>query len=52
MLSLRRLFDYCKYDRADTVVWQDDPKKLAEVVIEFWRRNERVVPGVKKVGEI
>ena len=30
---------------------QDDPKRLAEVLVEFWRRNERVVPGVKKVGE-
>lgn len=32
---------------------QDDPPKLAEVLVDFWRRNERVVvPGVKKVGEL
>ncbi|EPS93134.1 hypothetical protein FOMPIDRAFT_150069 [Fomitopsis schrenkii] len=30
---------------------EDDPRKLAGVLVEFWRRNERVVPGVKKVGE-
>jgi len=30
---------------------EDDPRKLGEVLVEFWRRNERVIPGVKKVGE-
>lgn len=30
---------------------EDDPARLAEVLVEFWRRNERVVKGVKKVGE-
>ena len=30
---------------------QDDPGRLAEVLVAFWRRNERVVVGVKKVGE-
>ena len=30
---------------------QDDPKRLAEVMIEFWRRNKRVVAGVKKVED-
>jgi protein phosphatase methylesterase 1 len=38
-------------DDALICVHQDDPKKLAEVIIEFWKRNERVVPGVKKVGD-
>ncbi|EIM90705.1 protein phosphatase methylesterase [Stereum hirsutum FP-91666 SS1] len=32
---------------------EDDPPKLAEILVDFWRRNERVVaPGVKKVGEL
>lgn len=31
--------------------YQDDPTRLAEVLVEFWRRNERVIAGVKKVGE-
>ena len=31
---------------------QDDPTRMADVLVEFWRRNERVVVGVKKVGEI
>lgn len=32
---------------------EDDPQRIAEIVVEFWRRNERVtVPiKVKKVGE-
>lgn len=30
---------------------EDDPTRLAEVLVEFWRRNERVIAGVKKVGE-
>ncbi|KZT53856.1 protein phosphatase methylesterase [Calocera cornea HHB12733] len=30
---------------------EDDPAKSAEVVVEFWRRNERVRVGVKRVGE-
>ncbi|KAL4251327.1 Protein phosphatase methylesterase 1 [Abortiporus biennis] len=34
------------------MVHEDDPAKLAEVLVEFWRRNERVVVGVKKVGEV
>ncbi|KAI0075243.1 protein phosphatase methylesterase [Panus rudis PR-1116 ss-1] len=33
------------------MVHEDDPERLAEVLVEFWRRNERVVVGVKKVGE-
>ncbi|KAF8071567.1 Alpha/Beta hydrolase protein [Lyophyllum atratum] len=31
---------------------EDDPTKLAEIMVEFWRRNERVVVGVKKVGDV
>lgn len=31
---------------------EDDPERLAEVIVEFWKRNERVVAGVKKVGEL
>ncbi|KAK7689876.1 hypothetical protein QCA50_006515 [Cerrena zonata] len=34
------------------LVHEDDPNRLAEVLVEFWRRNERVVVGVKKVGEL
>lgn len=33
------------------MVHEDDPSKLAETIVEFWRRNERVIVGVKKVGE-
>ncbi|VDB87305.1 unnamed protein product [Peniophora sp. CBMAI 1063] len=31
---------------------EDDPVRLAEILVEFWRRNDRVVIGVKKVGEL
>ncbi len=31
---------------------EDDPTGVAEILVEFWRRNERVVVGVKKVGEL
>ncbi|KAG8824764.1 Protein with carboxyl methyl esterase activity [Serendipita sp. 400] len=31
---------------------EDNPRKIAQVLVEFWRRNERVVIGVKKVGEL
>ncbi|KAH9933552.1 protein phosphatase methylesterase [Epithele typhae] len=34
------------------LVHEDDPTRMAEVIIEFWRRNDRVVAGVKKVGEV
>ncbi|KAJ3874369.1 Alpha/Beta hydrolase protein [Lentinula edodes] len=30
---------------------QDDPTRLAEIMVDFWRRNERLVIGIKKVGE-
>lgn len=34
------------------MVHEDNPPKLAETVVDFWRRNERVaIAGVKKVGE-
>ena len=31
---------------------QDNPRKIAEILVEFWKRNERVVIGIKKVGEL
>ena len=31
---------------------QDNPTRLAEIMVEFWRRNERVMVGVRKVGEL
>ncbi|PIL32361.1 hypothetical protein GSI_05607 [Ganoderma sinense ZZ0214-1] len=34
------------------MVHEDDPTRMADVLVEFWRRNERVVVGVKKVGEL
>ncbi|KAI0667925.1 protein phosphatase methylesterase [Trametes maxima] len=34
------------------IVHEDDPTRMAETLVEFWRRNERVVVGVKKVGEL
>ncbi|KZT38836.1 protein phosphatase methylesterase [Sistotremastrum suecicum HHB10207 ss-3] len=30
---------------------EDDPEKVARILLEFWKRNERVIVGVKKVGE-
>ncbi|KAG6853726.1 Protein phosphatase methylesterase 1 [Blastosporella zonata] len=30
---------------------EDNPRRLAEIMVEFWRRNDRVVVGVKKVGD-
>jgi len=34
------------------LVQEDDPPRIAELLVEFWRRNDRVVPGVKKVGDL
>jgi len=31
---------------------EDNPHRIAEVLVGFWKRNERVVIGVKKVGEV
>jgi len=31
---------------------EDDPTRLAEILVEFWKRNDRVVVGIKKVGEL
>lgn len=31
---------------------EDDPSRTAEILVDFWRRNERVVIGVKKVGDL
>ena len=33
------------------MIHEDNPTRLAEILVEFWRRNEKVVAGVKKVGE-
>ncbi|KAI0302601.1 protein phosphatase methylesterase [Russula brevipes] len=30
---------------------EDDPVTLAQTLVEFWRRNERVVVGIKRVGD-
>ncbi|KAK7043888.1 Protein phosphatase methylesterase 1 [Paramarasmius palmivorus] len=34
------------------VLHEDDPTRLAEILVEFWRRNERLVAGIKRVGEL
>ncbi|KAI9446926.1 protein phosphatase methylesterase [Russula earlei] len=31
---------------------EDDPWTLAQTLVEFWRRNERVIVGIKKVGDL
>ncbi|KAL1741895.1 Alpha/Beta hydrolase protein [Schizophyllum fasciatum] len=31
---------------------EDDPRRLAELHVAFWRRNERVGGGVKRVGDV
>ncbi|KAG6811480.1 hypothetical protein H0H92_007252 [Tricholoma furcatifolium] len=31
---------------------EDEPRRLAEIIVEFWKRNDRVVVGVKKVGDL
>ena len=31
---------------------QDNPTRLAEILVEFWKRNDRVVEGIKKVGDL
>jgi len=33
------------------MIQEDDPTKLAEILVDFWKRNEKVLVGVKKVGE-
>lgn len=42
--AVGRILTYARYR-------QDNPTRLAEVLVEFWRRNERVLIGIKKVGE-
>ncbi|KAG9124156.1 Protein with carboxyl methyl esterase activity [Ceratobasidium sp. 392] len=37
---------------AGHMLHEDNPERLAEIIVEFWRRNERVVAGIKKVGEL
>jgi len=34
------------------MIHEDNPTRLAEILVEFWRRNERLVFGIKKVGEL
>ncbi|KAH9176709.1 protein phosphatase methylesterase [Lactarius sanguifluus] len=31
---------------------EDDPLTLAQTLMEFWQRNERVLVGIKKVGDL
>ncbi|KDR78704.1 hypothetical protein GALMADRAFT_244206 [Galerina marginata CBS 339.88] len=31
---------------------EDDPTGLAEILVQFWKRNERVLLGIKKVGDL
>lgn len=31
---------------------KDNPRRIAEILVDFRKRNERVVFGVKKVGEL
>jgi protein phosphatase methylesterase 1 len=33
------------------MIQEDDPTKLAGILVDFWKRNEKVLVGVKKVGE-
>ena len=43
----------CRFPATGSVeIDQDDPSRVAEILTDFWRRNERVVVGVKKVGEL
>jgi len=31
---------------------EDNPEKVAKILVDFWKRNERIIlPGIKKVGE-
>jgi len=32
---------------------EDDPHRIAQTLVDFWRRNERLIlPNIKKVGEV
>ncbi|KAF8333909.1 Alpha/Beta hydrolase protein [Amanita rubescens] len=31
---------------------EDNPTRLAEILAEFWKRNEKVIAGIKKVGDL
>jgi len=35
-----------------TSALQDDPTKLAETLVDFWRRNDRLIAGIKRVGDL
>ena len=40
-------------ERANFSISKDEPTRLAEILVEFWRRNERILlPGIKKVGDL
>jgi len=34
------------------MIHEDAPTKVAEILVEFWRRNERNIAGIKKVGAL
>ncbi|KAF8526236.1 Alpha/Beta hydrolase protein [Hysterangium stoloniferum] len=34
------------------MIHEDEPTRLAEILVDFWKRNDRVIFGVKKVGEL
>jgi len=34
------------------MIHEDEPTRLAEILVEFWKHNDRVIFGVKKVGEL
>ena len=45
-------FMFWKLDLSNVFPYQDNPVALAEIHVEFWRRNERSpIVGIKKVGE-
>ncbi|KAF5327446.1 hypothetical protein D9619_004998 [Psilocybe cf. subviscida] len=31
---------------------EDNPTRLAEILVEFWRRNEKMMQGFKKIGDL
>jgi protein phosphatase methylesterase 1 len=50
-VRLRTLFRYLRRTQS-CCHRQDNPTRLAETMVEFWKRNERVMVGVKKVGDV
>ncbi|KAJ6629572.1 hypothetical protein B0H10DRAFT_1939570 [Mycena sp. CBHHK59/15] len=43
----RRQLGHVLYEGVDA--WQDDPKHVTEILLDFWRRNDRILPfkGIK-----